>query len=113
MLKEETRRPYYRALDAFLEKERAGGQTILLARKDIFNALAATSYEQPRVLLVGQDPYPTSGHAHGLCFSVQPTVQPLPFSLRNAYQELTVTDDSCLPRVDSSPLCPVGWDMTY
>jgi uracil-DNA glycosylase len=40
------------------------------------------------VLLVGQDPYPTPGHAHGLCFSVQPTVRPLPFSLRNIYREL-------------------------
>jgi len=40
------------------------------------------------VLLVGQDPYPTPGHAHGLCFSVQPTVRPLPLSLRNVYREL-------------------------
>jgi uracil-DNA glycosylase len=88
LLKEETRKPYYRALDTFLEKELAGGQRILPARKDIFNALAATSYDQVRVLLVGQDPYPTAGHAHGLCFSVQPTVRPLPFSLRNVYREL-------------------------
>ena len=44
--------------------------------------------DQVRVLLVGQDPYPTPGHAHGLCFSVQPTVRPLPFSLRNVYREL-------------------------
>ncbi len=88
MLKVETRKPYYRALDAFLEKELAGGQTVLPACKDIFNALALTSYDQVRVLLVGQDPYPTPGHAHGLCFSVQPTVRPLPFSLRNIFREL-------------------------
>ena len=88
MLKKETRKPYYRALDVFLEKELADGQTILPARKDIFNALAATSYDQVRVLLVGQDPYPTPGHAHGLCFSVQPTVRSLPFSLRNIFREL-------------------------
>lgn len=88
MLKEETRKPYYQALDAFLEKERADGQTILPARKDIFNALASTSYDQVRVLLVGQDPYPTPGHAHGLCFSVEPTVRLLPFSLRNIFREL-------------------------
>ena len=89
LLKEETRKPYYRALDAFLEKERAGGQTILPARKNIFHALASTSYDQVRVLLLGQDPYPTPGHAHGLCFSVQPTVRPLPPSLRNVYRELS------------------------
>ena len=88
MLKEETRKPYYQALDAFLEKERADGQTILPARKNIFNALASTPYDQVRVLLVGQDPYPTPGHAHGLCFSVEPTVRLLPFSLRNIFREL-------------------------
>jgi uracil-DNA glycosylase len=88
LLKEETHKPYYRALYAFLERELAGGQMVLPARKDIFNALAATSYDQVRVLLVGQDPYPTPGYAHGLCFSVQPTVRPLPFSLRNIYREL-------------------------
>jgi uracil-DNA glycosylase len=85
---EETRKPYYRELDAFLDAELAAGQSILPARENIFNALAATSYEDVRVLLVGQDPYPTSGHAHGLCFSVQPTVRPLPQSLRNVYREL-------------------------
>jgi uracil-DNA glycosylase len=88
LLKDETHKPYYRALDAFLEKELADGETVLPARKNIFNALASTSYDQVRVLLVGQDPYPTPGHAHGLCFSVQPTVRPLPFSLRNVFREL-------------------------
>jgi uracil-DNA glycosylase len=88
VLKEETAKPYYRALDAFLDQELAGGRAILPAPKDIFKALAATSYKQVRVLLVGQDPYPTPGHAHGLCFSVQPTVRPLPLSLRNIYREL-------------------------
>ena len=88
LLNEETNKSYYRALNTFLEQELAGGQRILPARKDIFNALAVTSYEQVRVLLIGQDPYPTPGHAHGLCFSVPPTVRPLPFSLRNVYQEL-------------------------
>ena len=88
LLKEETLKSYYQTLDAFLEKELANGHTILPARKNIFNALAATSHDQVRVVLVGQDPYPTPGHAHGLCFSVQPTVRPLPFSLRNVFQEL-------------------------
>jgi uracil-DNA glycosylase len=88
LLQGETHKPYYRTLDAFLEQELAEGRTVLPARNDIFNACATTSYDQVRVLLVGQDPYPTPGHAHGLCFSVQPTVRPLPFSLRNIYREL-------------------------
>lgn len=88
LLDEETRKSYYRELDAFLEKALAAGQMILPARRDIFNALAATPYDSVRVLLVGQDPYPAPGHAHGLCFSVQPTVSLLPQSLRNVYREL-------------------------
>ncbi|MCX5724289.1 MAG: uracil-DNA glycosylase [Nitrospirae bacterium] len=102
LLNAETRKPYYLALDNFLEHEVASGQSILPTREDIFHALAATSYDDVRVLLVGQDPYPTPGHAHGLCFSVQPTVRPLPFSLRNIYRELhddlgcTVPNNGCL-----------------
>lgn len=97
LLKEETRKPYYRVLDEFLEKELVDGQAILPVRKDIFNSLAATAYDQVRVLLVGQDPYPTPGHAHGLCFSVQPTVRPLPPSLRNIYRELRDDVGSRIP----------------
>ena len=41
-----------------------------------------------RVVIIGQDPYPTKGHAHGLAFSVDPTVSPLPASLRNIFEEL-------------------------
>jgi uracil DNA glycosylase len=52
LLRAETRKPYYRALDAFLGKERAGGHMILPARKDIFNASAASSYDRVNVLLV-------------------------------------------------------------
>ena len=41
-----------------------------------------------RVVIVGQDPYPTKGHAHGLAFSVESSVTPLPASLRNIFEEL-------------------------
>ena len=88
LLKDETAKPYYRELDAFLDQELADAQTVLPAREDIFNALKLTPYEQVKVLLLGQDPYPNPGDAHGLCFSVQPHVRPLPASLKNIYQEL-------------------------
>jgi uracil-DNA glycosylase len=39
-------------------------------------------------VILGQDPYPTPGHAHGLCFSVMPEVSPIPKSLINIFQEL-------------------------
>ncbi|MBC7777854.1 MAG: uracil-DNA glycosylase, partial [Phycisphaerae bacterium] len=87
-LSDETKKPYYRELDAFLDQELAGGQTVLPAREDIFNALKFTPYDQVKVLLLGQDPYPNPRYAHGLCFSVQPHVQPLPGSLKNVYKEL-------------------------
>jgi uracil-DNA glycosylase len=88
LLHEETTKPYYHQLDAFLDAEVAGGQTILPPSQDIFNALAFTSYDAVKVLLLGQDPYPTPGNAHGLCFSVLPNVRPVPASLRNVYKEL-------------------------
>ena len=53
-----------------------------------FNALKATALNQIKVVILGQDPYPTQGHAHGLSFSVLPAVKPLPRSLNNIYKEL-------------------------
>jgi uracil-DNA glycosylase len=88
LLKAEAEQGYYRRLDEFLDAEKASGQTILPAAENIFHALEITRYEQVRVLLLGQDPYPTPGHAHGLCFSVLPHVKPLPGSLKNIYKEL-------------------------
>jgi uracil-DNA glycosylase len=54
---------------------------------DVFNAFKFTPLADVKVLLLGQDPYPTPGVAHGLCFSVLPGVR-LPASLRNIYREL-------------------------
>ena len=53
----------------------------------IFRALRQP-ISHTRVVIIGQDPYPTKGHAHGLAFSVDPTVTPLPASLRNIFEEL-------------------------
>jgi uracil-DNA glycosylase len=53
----------------------------------VFRALASP-LESTRVVIFGQDPYPTQGHAHGLAFSVDSKVSPLPASLRNIYKEL-------------------------
>lgn len=53
----------------------------------IFNALKLTSYENTKVVIVGQDPYHGEGEAHGLSFSVQKGVK-IPPSLQNIYKEL-------------------------
>lgn len=71
----------------FLRNEVAAGRGYLPAGD---NVLRAFSYplSSVRVLIVGQDPYPTPGHSVGLCFSVERTVRPLPRSLQNIYREL-------------------------
>jgi uracil-DNA glycosylase len=88
LLGDETKKPYYQELDDFLDRELADGRIVLPPREDVFNALLLTPCDQVKVLLVGQDPYPNPGHAHGLCFSVRPDVGPLPASLKNVFQEL-------------------------
>jgi ATP-dependent DNA helicase PIF1 len=67
------------------------GMTFLPSRSHIWSALEHTPLESIRVVILGQDPYPTPGHAHGLSFSVERNVRPLPPSLQNIYKEL-VTD---------------------
>ncbi len=70
----------------FLRAELAAGRTFLPAPERVLAAFAQP-FEDVRVLLVGQDPYPTPGHAVGLCFSVAPHVRPLPKSLQNVVRE--------------------------
>jgi len=75
-------------LNEFLESETAAGRLWNPKSTQVLRA-----FEQPlpeiKVLILGQDPYPTPGHAVGLSFSVSPEVSPLPRSLANIYQELT------------------------
>jgi len=79
--------PYFKEIFAFLDQEQATGKTIYPPRKDIFNALKSTPFDQVKVVILGQDPYHGPGQAHGLCFSVQPGVRPPP-SLNNIFEEL-------------------------
>lgn len=55
---------------------------------NVFAALERTPPNRVRAVILGQDPYPTAGHANGLAFSVAPDVTPLPRSLTNIYKEL-------------------------
>jgi uracil-DNA glycosylase len=86
LLAAETDQPYFRRLDQFLEKEKRAA-TIYPPPREIFTALKHTPYKSVNVLLLGQDPYPGEGQAHGLCFSVRPGIKP-PASLRNMFKEL-------------------------
>jgi len=81
-------KPYMQSLKAFLTKEKTAGKNILPHSSLWFNALNSTPFEDVSVVILGQDPYPTPGHAHGLCFSAMPEVKPLPKSLININKEL-------------------------
>ncbi|WP_377321097.1 uracil-DNA glycosylase [Pimelobacter simplex] len=75
------------ALGRFLRAELAAGRSYLPAGDRVFHAFRRPLADV-RVLLVGQDPYPTPGHPIGLSFAVERDVRPIPRSLANIYQEL-------------------------
>ncbi len=80
--------PRLHAIGDALRAELAAGHRYLPAPDAVLRAFARPMTEV-RVLIVGQDPYPTPGHPVGLSFSVAPHVRPLPRSLQNIYRELT------------------------
>ncbi|HTX96130.1 MAG TPA: uracil-DNA glycosylase [Mycobacterium sp.] len=75
-------------LGKFLRAEIAAGRRYLPAGLNVLRAFTFP-FDDVRVLIVGQDPYPTPGHAVGLSFSVAPEVCPLPRSLANIFDEYT------------------------
>ena len=91
------------AMGDFLRAEVAAGRGYLPAGDKVLRA-----FTQPldgvRVLVMGQDPYPTPGHPVGLSFSVAPDVKPIPRSLANIYRELR--DDLAVPMPSSGDLTP-------
>lgn len=86
LLGEEFKKEYYLELREFLKREYFS-QRVFPPMNEIFNALRYTSYENTRVVILGQDPYHGPGQAHGLCFSVKRGIEPPP-SLKNIFKEL-------------------------
>jgi uracil-DNA glycosylase len=74
-------------LGDFLRQETAEGRGYLPAGENVLRAFRAP-FRDVRVLIVGQDPYPTPGHPIGLSFAVEKDVRPVPRSLQNIYREL-------------------------
>jgi uracil-DNA glycosylase len=91
------------AMGDFLRAEIAAGRRYLPSGENVLRA-----FKQPfagvRVLIVGQDPYPTPGHPVGLSFSVAPEVRRLPGSLVNIFREYT--DDLGYPTPSTGDLTP-------
>ncbi|MEU9027590.1 uracil-DNA glycosylase [Streptomyces sp. NPDC048383] len=91
------------AMGDFLRAEIAAGRTYLPSGANVLRAFQQP-FDEVRVLIVGQDPYPTPGHAMGLSFSVAPDVQPVPPSLDNIFRELHT--DLGVPRPANGDLTP-------
>lgn len=103
MLQREGEKPYFKDLKLFLEEEYKN-HIVYPPEEDIFNALKYSSYEDTKVVILGQDPYHEPGQAHGLCFSVNRGVQ-IPPSLINIYKE--IEDDLGISPPDHG--CLVDW----
>ena len=91
------------AMGDFLRAELAEGRGYLPSGPNVLRAFSFP-LDQVRVLIVGQDPYPTPGHAVGLSFSVAPDVRPLPRSLENIFTEYG--SDLGLPKPSTGDLTP-------
>ena len=105
LLKTEMNQPYFIELMRYVQEERAlHPDQIFPKETEVFRALNACPFEAVNVVILGQDPYPTKGHAHGLCFSIDEHVRPLPKSLVNIFKELTA--DLGIP-------APVSGDLSH
>lgn len=96
------------AMGDYLRAEVAAGHGYLPAGEHVLRAFTIP-LEEVRVLVVGQDPYPTPGHAIGLSFAVAPDVRPLPRSLQNIHRELVEDIGAPLPSTgDLTPWAQQG-----
>ncbi|MDN5805123.1 MAG: uracil-DNA glycosylase [Microlunatus sp.] len=96
------------AMGEFLRGELAAGRSYLPAGENVLRAFTRPP-DDVRVLIVGQDPYPTPGHAIGLSFAVDAAVRPLPRSLQNIYRELAADLGVAAPATgDLSPWADRG-----
>lgn len=84
---EEKQKPYFKQILSYVERRRQEGVVVYPSAPDMFNAFKLTSFEQTKVVILGQDPYHGPNQAHGLCFSVLGNVKQPP-SLVNIFKEL-------------------------
>ena len=104
ILAEEMKKPYYQALEEFLDDEYAS-HTVFPPRDEIFTAFRYTPYDDVKVLLLGQDPYHEVGQAHGMAFSVQTGIKQPP-SLVNIFKEIDSDLGITPPPTDNGCLTP-------
>lgn len=89
VLEPEMNKPYFVELfDKVNQFYNEKAEHIFPEKSKIFNAFNLCLFEDVKVVILGQDPYPTKGHANGLCFSVESNVRPFPKSLYNIFKEI-------------------------
>ncbi|WP_407305755.1 uracil-DNA glycosylase [Desulfosporosinus sp. SB140] len=96
LLEDEIQKDYYLELLAWVKNEYRT-KRVFPKKEDVFNALVFTSYENTKVVILGQDPYPNIGQGMGLSFSVNVGV-PFPKSLQNIFTELQSDLGCSIPR---------------
>ena len=96
--------PYMQQLRGFLREQKNAKKIIYPKSIDVFKAFDYSPIDKVKVVILGQDPYHGEGQAHGLCFSVPPTIA-LPPSLQNIYKELQ--DDLGIKPVKHG--CLISW----
>lgn len=84
---EEKQQPYFQQILQFVHHERLSGKMIFPPQSEVFSAFVLTEFSDVKVVILGQDPYHGLNQAHGLAFSVKPSIAPPP-SLVNIYKEL-------------------------
>ena len=70
ILSSETRKAYFRQIESFLQSEKEQGKTIYPVQNEIFKAFDLTSFDEVKIVILGQDPYHGADQAMGLSFSV-------------------------------------------
>ncbi|MET0189007.1 MAG: uracil-DNA glycosylase [Pseudonocardia sediminis] len=95
--------PVVAQMGEFLREEIAAGRRYLPAGANVLRAFQQP-FDEVRVLIMGQDPYPTPGHAVGLSFSVAPETKPIPRSLSNIFREYS--EDLGHPTPSTGDLTP-------
>lgn len=103
-LKDEFEQPYMQDLQTFLSSEKEKKSVVYPPENLIFNAFCQTSFDDVKVVIVGQDPYHGSDQAHGLSFSVPPNIKAPP-SLKNIYKELVNDVNISYPKTG----CLISW----
>lgn len=97
-LQSEFEQAYFKNLTDFVKEEYDSNKSAIFPPAPlIFKAFDACPLNQLKVVILGQDPYPTRGHANGLCFSINPDVRPFAKSLINIFKEIEADLGQVIP----------------